>query len=802
MVYRFERWRRSLRRFLSRSEWLRLFLRRSASKHTETEPGILLIQIDGLSFRQLERSLAEGRMPFLRRLLDRESYKLMPFYSGLPSTTPAVQGELYYGVRCAVPAFGFLDRATDYLASMYEPDIVRGVQYQLEQQCPNPLLQGGSSWSNMYSGGADVRDSPFVGSCLNVSDILRSITLPGVLTGLVLYFPAVLRFLVLFVWEHIIALADLFEGLRRGEPFMRELGLIASRILIGTGLRELVTIGAALDMSRGLPIIHINYLTYDERAHHRGPSSRFSHACLRRLDRLIAQLYRHAHRSARRDYQVWIFSDHGQEAVRPYIEEYKTTLGQVVLDGLKRFQDVGARGFRVLPHANERRVSWMRLAQVREHMQRHERADDAPEHEQNALAIAARGPVAHVYFAKSLDANAKRLFARWLVSEGKIPGVLFSVEPGKALWVHNKGEVALPQGGPAFLPHPEPQRETISHDLVTWCEHPNSGDLMLLGWHPEQHPMTFPHERGSHAGPGLEETQAFALLPASTRIPEEASEFLRPSTLRAAALHALGREKIPPRKRAIATSTHRVRVMTYNVHSCIGMDGKVSPARIARVIRSFEPDIVALQEVDLGRVRTRKHDQAQLIANELDMQATFCCTVENGPELYGHALLTRFPVDVLASGLFVCHPRAQFQEPRGAVLARVQLDGAEIYLLNTHFGLRDFERTAHIDDLFGPNWLGQTPKEKPLLLCGDFNMQPRSSHYRALVERGVNDVQLLVHKHRPANTFLAILPIRRIDHIFVSPHFQVEDVRVPQTTLTRTASDHLPLIADLKLRES
>jgi endonuclease/exonuclease/phosphatase family metal-dependent hydrolase len=801
MIYRFERWRRELRRWVSRSEWLRFILRRPTFKNTACEPGILLIQIDGLAFRQLERAMAEGRMPFLRRLMAREHYKLMPFYSGLPSTTPAVQGELYYDVRCAVPAFGFLDRATDYLASMYEPEIVKSVEHQLKKKGARPLMEGGSSWSNMYSGGADVSESHFVGSCLAMRDLMRSTSVLGLLIATVLYFPAVLRFIVLFMWEHIRCGWDLIDGLRRGEPLMKELGLIVSRVLIGTGLRELISIGAAIDLARGLPIIHLNYLSYDEWSHHRGPSSPSAHRSLRRLDRLIRQLYRRAHASARRDYQVWIFSDHGQEAVRAYVDEYKTTLGRVVLDGLKALQKTGVRGFRALPEGRERGAAWMRVAQIREHMQGHERADDAPEREQDAFAIAARGPVAHVYLAEKLGLEQRRLLARWLVTEGHVPGVLLSVGRGTALWVHPKGEVKLPEDGPAFLPHPAALRETLSHDLVTWCEHPNSGDLILLGWHPDEQPMTFPHERGSHGGPGREETQGFTLLPPNTRIPEEAAEFLRPATLRASALHALGREKLPARKGS-ATSVRRLRVMTYNVRSCMGMDGKVSPARIARVIRSFEPDIVALQEIDLGRARTRKDDQAKMIAEELEMHATFCCTVEKGEELYGHALLSRFPVEIVACGLFVTHPRAQLREPRGALLARVQLNGQEVYMLNTHFGLRDYERAAHIEDLLGPKWLGETPKDKPLVLCGDFNMMPRSRHYRALVQRGVQDVQLLLNGRRPANTFFAFLPFSRIDHIFVSPHFEVEEVRVPQTTLTRTASDHLPLIADLKLREN
>src|SRR3954464_8478654 len=92
MIHRWEIWRRIVRRRLSRAEWLRHAFHRPISGHTGPGPGILLVQIDGLGFRQLERALADGRMPFLRRLLHRENYRLTTFYSGIPSTTPAVQG--------------------------------------------------------------------------------------------------------------------------------------------------------------------------------------------------------------------------------------------------------------------------------------------------------------------------------------------------------------------------------------------------------------------------------------------------------------------------------------------------------------------------------------------------------------------------------------------------------------------------------------------------------------------------------------------------------------------------------------
>ena len=75
------------------------------------------VQIDGLSREQFERAVAGGRLPFLRRLLRGQGHRLHTFYSGLPSTTPAVQAELYYGERAAVPAFSFLDPQADAYVS-------------------------------------------------------------------------------------------------------------------------------------------------------------------------------------------------------------------------------------------------------------------------------------------------------------------------------------------------------------------------------------------------------------------------------------------------------------------------------------------------------------------------------------------------------------------------------------------------------------------------------------------------------------------------------------------------------------
>ena len=95
MLGRIETFIRRLRRNLSRSVWLARLLRLPVSEGSSTRPGLVMIQIDGLSQPQFERALAHGELPFLRRLIRREQYHLHPHYSGMPSTTPAVQTELF-----------------------------------------------------------------------------------------------------------------------------------------------------------------------------------------------------------------------------------------------------------------------------------------------------------------------------------------------------------------------------------------------------------------------------------------------------------------------------------------------------------------------------------------------------------------------------------------------------------------------------------------------------------------------------------------------------------------------------------
>jgi endonuclease/exonuclease/phosphatase family metal-dependent hydrolase len=96
----------------------------------------------------------------------------------------------------------------------------------------------------------------------------------------------------------------------------------------------------------------------------------------------------------------------------------------------------------------------------------------------------------------------------------------------------------------------------------------------------------------------------------------------------------------------------------------------------------------------------------------------------------------------------------------------------------------------------GDEWVGAVPPTEEIIVCGDFNCTPSSRPYRLATSK-LRDAQQAVKGHRPLSTFTSMRPFARLDHIFVSAALEPQAVSVPRSALTRVASDHLPLIADL-----
>jgi endonuclease/exonuclease/phosphatase family metal-dependent hydrolase len=236
-----------------------------------------------------------------------------------------------------------------------------------------------------------------------------------------------------------------------------------------------------------------------------------------------------------------------------------------------------------------------------------------------------------------------------------------------------------------------------------------------------------------------------------------------------------------------------IKILSYNVHSCIGTDRKLDCARIAEVIAELAPDIIGLQELDVGRRRTGGADQAHIVASFLNMDFHFHAALHVAEERYGDAILTALPMKHIRADML-----PSSGEQRGALWTEISAGGKAIQVFNTHLGLRRSDRVTQMTELLGPSWMGSLDDaDKPKILIGDLNSIARSTAYK-LLARHMTDVQLR-HGRPPRATFPSRFPFMRLDHIFVSEDIEVLDVEVISTPLARRASDHLPLLATVRV---
>jgi endonuclease/exonuclease/phosphatase family metal-dependent hydrolase len=240
------------------------------------------------------------------------------------------------------------------------------------------------------------------------------------------------------------------------------------------------------------------------------------------------------------------------------------------------------------------------------------------------------------------------------------------------------------------------------------------------------------------------------------------------------------------------------RIVTYNVHRCVGNDRRLDVARIADVLAALNPDIVALQELDVGRRRTNNVDQAHEIAERLEMVCHFHPAFVVEEERYGDSILTSLPERLVKSGPLPGYPRMPALEPRGAVWIEVEVGGRPLQVINTHLGLVPREQQIQAAHLAGPAWLEHKDCQWPAILTGDFNATASSVVYRTLTQR-LQPARRIARRKQPNATFPSPLPVLRIDHHFVSPGIEVEDIFAPYDPLARVASDHLPLVMDFEL---
>ncbi|HET9368913.1 MAG TPA: endonuclease/exonuclease/phosphatase family protein [Vicinamibacterales bacterium] len=226
-----------------------------------------------------------------------------------------------------------------------------------------------------------------------------------------------------------------------------------------------------------------------------------------------------------------------------------------------------------------------------------------------------------------------------------------------------------------------------------------------------------------------------------------------------------------------------IRFATYNVHGCVGTDGRHDPARVSGVIAELDADVVALQEFTYpGDVAV--DTRTPVVFTTLDAyEYALGPTREHFAQWFGNALLTRHPiVDIQRIDLSM-----ERREPRGALAATVDVGGVHVHVLAAHLGLKISERRFQVRQILG--YL-ESVSHSIVVVLGDFNdWLPGRSVVHVLDQR-------LGRPPRP-RSFPGACPIIPLDRIWVQPRHMLRRIAAHATPAARRASDHLPVVADI-----
>jgi endonuclease/exonuclease/phosphatase family metal-dependent hydrolase len=232
-----------------------------------------------------------------------------------------------------------------------------------------------------------------------------------------------------------------------------------------------------------------------------------------------------------------------------------------------------------------------------------------------------------------------------------------------------------------------------------------------------------------------------------------------------------------------------LRVATYNIHRCRGLDGRTRPERIAEVLQAIAADVIALQEVVGAGPGHAGH--AQELGAALGMGWVMAPARTLRYHEFGNVVLSRFPI--------AHHTRYDLSwktcEPRGCHRVDLDLGGHPLHLYNVHFGTAILERRVQAARLAGI--VSDRRVTGPKVVLGDFNEWTRGPASALLSER-LRGVDLTAHLRR-RRTYPGLLPLVHLDHIYYQGRVEVQRVELVRTRRALIASDHLPLVAELRI---
>jgi endonuclease/exonuclease/phosphatase family metal-dependent hydrolase len=241
----------------------------------------------------------------------------------------------------------------------------------------------------------------------------------------------------------------------------------------------------------------------------------------------------------------------------------------------------------------------------------------------------------------------------------------------------------------------------------------------------------------------------------------------------------------------------QLRIATYNIHKCRGLDRRVRPARIVEVLREIDADIIALQEVLSLEGALPEKDQARFISEEIEMNYVVGGTRLHKGAVYGNVVLSRLPLletrnyDISVPG----------REQRGCMRADISANGSGLlHVFNVHLGTALLERRHQGRKLVNDAILNNDELSGARIMLGDFNEWTRGLTTRLLASH-LTSADIRFHLQR-SRTYPGVLPFLHLDHIYFDDSLDLEKVILHKSRAALVASDHLPLVADFRIESA
>jgi len=530
----------------------RLARREPFAAATEPGVGLVMIEIDGLSYHHMHKALADGLLPTVSWLMESEGYALSHVDCGIPSQTSACQAGIMFGDNHDIPAFRWFDKDEQKLYVSSSDAAVINTRYARGKG----LMRGGASISNMLDG--DAEKSLLTLATLRGKDELQRRHRANDLYLLALnpYFLTRTFFLTLGN-----VVRELWEGRRQRrrdvQPRLNRLAHFYPFVRAATSvfLRDLSAQLTVLDIMRGAPAIYVTWVGYDEVAHHSGPWTADAFGELKRFDKVIARIYRVIQEKAPRPYELVVLSDHGQSFGATFKQRYGLGLKELIEQLLPAGTGVAASiggdtGVTTLSAAGAELQSVQELG-AGGHLGRAvagtgrrliDRGVEAQEpNDGPALANVTAygsGNLAQVYF----DLLPRKITLDEL--EGAYPGLVESLVQhegigyvagydggGTAVVLGKAGRRDLHsgevEGDDPLLPYaPADGHGAASLEKRAWqvrrvMDFPHAGDLMVVSTvYPDGTVAALEELIGSHGGMGGEQCDAFILHPPTLTVPD------------------------------------------------------------------------------------------------------------------------------------------------------------------------------------------------------------------------------------------------------------------------------------------